>query len=398
MKNTERFDYFYGRTAENYTFCQVPKILLSDKRYRKISSSAKLLYGILLDKASLSFKNNYVDDSGRVYVIYTIIDVMEAFCCSNKTAVSILAELDTESGVGLIEKKRRGMGRPNIIYVKDFTTDAVYDEDDTDPDEEDENPSEKTAAPAGRSGRKSKKTTEEEAPEEDAKAPAKPVNTKKCKNYTSRNVAPGEVKNLHSKKCKNYTSSDVESTLQEVKNLHPNNTDNNYTDSDTDSSSDSRAGASKDDDRKTPSEKIKKSIRDRIGYGHIASEYPDRLGLLNRITRIASEAEAGLIPSPIVIHGLEYSKTAVKHKFSVLSERDVLKVLDRVSENSQSIGDLDGYLISALFMEAGKRARPAGTVATPQSQTSYANFEGRHYSDKEIDDIEKRLLQQWVNS
>lgn len=112
------FEYFSPAEAEQYAFYRIPKLLISDDRFRCISTEAKLLYGILLDRVSLSLKNGWVDEENHVYIIFTIEQVMEDMNCSNKKAIAILKELETK--VPLIEKKRQGLGKPNLIYVKNF--------------------------------------------------------------------------------------------------------------------------------------------------------------------------------------------------------------------------------------------------------------------------------------
>ena len=81
---------------------------------------AKVLYGLLLDRMGLSVKNNWLDGEGRVYIIFTIADVMETLGCAEQKANKLLNELDCAKGVGLIERVRRGLGKPNVIYVKNF--------------------------------------------------------------------------------------------------------------------------------------------------------------------------------------------------------------------------------------------------------------------------------------
>ncbi len=115
-----QLDYYYGNEAEQYSFYRIPKILFTDSRFKGISVEARVLYGLLLDRMALSIKNNWVDGDGRVYIIYTIADVMEMLGCAEQKANKLLHELDMEKGVGLIERKRRGLGKPNVIYVKNF--------------------------------------------------------------------------------------------------------------------------------------------------------------------------------------------------------------------------------------------------------------------------------------
>ena len=104
-------DYFYGGQAEQFSFYRIPKALFTDERFRSISAEAKVLYGILLDRMSLSQKNGWLDDTDRVYIIFTTQDIMDAIDCADQKATKLLSELEQKAG--LIERKRQGLGKPN---------------------------------------------------------------------------------------------------------------------------------------------------------------------------------------------------------------------------------------------------------------------------------------------
>lgn len=112
-----QLDFYYGNEAEQFSFIRVPKLLFKIKRFKSISSDAKLLYGLLFDRMSLSLKNNWVDNENRVYIYYTVKEVMEELNIAREKCSKIFAELDTEKGCGLITKVRQGLGKPDIIYV-----------------------------------------------------------------------------------------------------------------------------------------------------------------------------------------------------------------------------------------------------------------------------------------
>lgn len=114
------FDYFYGVQAEQFSFYRVPKVLFTKEQFKQLSAEAKILYGIMLDKLDLSVKNKWVDEKGRVYIIYTIEQIMEDMNCADQKATKLLDEL--EKKCGLIERKRQGLGKPNLIFVKNFIT------------------------------------------------------------------------------------------------------------------------------------------------------------------------------------------------------------------------------------------------------------------------------------
>ncbi len=115
-----QFDYFYGNEAEQFTFYRIPKILITSPHFKKISDSAKLLYGLMLDRMSLSIRNGWLDDDNRAYIFFTTNDVMEQMCCGTEKATKMLTELDSEKGIGLIERVKQGQGKPAIIYLKKF--------------------------------------------------------------------------------------------------------------------------------------------------------------------------------------------------------------------------------------------------------------------------------------
>lgn len=115
------YDEFFGvEESEQFAFYRVPKLLFTSERFRNLSAEAKLLYGLFLDRMSVSQKNGWIDENGRVYIIYTVEGIMEAFGCGNKKAIQLLAELENKAD--LILRKRQGLGKPNLIYVKKFTT------------------------------------------------------------------------------------------------------------------------------------------------------------------------------------------------------------------------------------------------------------------------------------
>ena len=115
------FGYFYGDQSENYAFYRFPKQLMTGAQFKQLSMDAKVLYGLMLDRMGLSAKNGWHDELGRVYIFYTVAEIQEAFNCGHDRVLRMLAELDTEKGIGLIERKKQGQGKPTMIYVKQFT-------------------------------------------------------------------------------------------------------------------------------------------------------------------------------------------------------------------------------------------------------------------------------------
>ena len=113
-------DYFYGQAGELFSFFRIPKALFQEQRFQNLSTDAKTLYGILLDRMSLSVKNGWLDERNRVFIIFTIEDVKRTLRCADNKATRLLRELEE---FGLIERKRRGQGKPCLVYVKNFSSD-----------------------------------------------------------------------------------------------------------------------------------------------------------------------------------------------------------------------------------------------------------------------------------
>ena len=114
-------DYFYGQAGELFSFYRIPKALFQEPRFQSLSTDAKTLYGILLDRMSLSVKNEWFDKKGRVFIIFTIEDVKKTLRCADNKATRLLRELEE---FGLIERKRRGQGKPCLVYVKNFSAES----------------------------------------------------------------------------------------------------------------------------------------------------------------------------------------------------------------------------------------------------------------------------------
>ena len=112
-----QLDYFYGSEAEQFNFYRIPKLLFSDRRYKSVSIDAKVLYGLMLDRMSLSKKSGWLDDAQRVYIYYTLEDALDMMGIGKDKAVKLFKELEV---IGLIERKKQGQGRPARIYVKNF--------------------------------------------------------------------------------------------------------------------------------------------------------------------------------------------------------------------------------------------------------------------------------------
>ena len=112
-----KFEYFYGQEAEMLSFYRIPKLLFSNELFKGLSTDAKVLYGLMLDRMSLSIKNKWFDNESRAYIYFSVEDTMEMLNCKKNKAIDTIKELDIETGIGLIEKKRQGQGKIGRAHV-----------------------------------------------------------------------------------------------------------------------------------------------------------------------------------------------------------------------------------------------------------------------------------------
>ncbi len=115
------YDYYNTTDAEKLPFFRIPMALIKNKEFKDISTDAKLLYGLLLDRMSLSLRNNWRDEYGHVYIIYTIQATSQDLGCCQDKACKLMAELER---AGLIERRRLGQGKPSRIYVKQLSSEV----------------------------------------------------------------------------------------------------------------------------------------------------------------------------------------------------------------------------------------------------------------------------------
>lgn len=119
------FTYYYGDESGQFSYFRIPRQLVTGGQFRRLSTDAKLLYGLLLDRMGLSAKNGWYDKLGRVFIYYTLDEIQADLNCGHDKATKLLVDLDIGKGIGLIERVRQGQGKPTRIYVKRFTTGQI---------------------------------------------------------------------------------------------------------------------------------------------------------------------------------------------------------------------------------------------------------------------------------
>ena len=307
MGEKYKFDYYYGSQADQFSFFRLPKLLIRDKRFKDVSSDAKILYGILLDRMSLSMKNRWMDDENRVYIIFKISEIMEEFDCSERKAVEMLAELDTNSGVGLIEKKRQGLGKPNLIYVKNFVvSEAVAEE---------KNDSEIIQGEV--------------------------LQFQNCANGKVKNCANGKVKNCTDGKVQNCTNGKVKNCTDEQLNYNNNiYNDSNETDS---------IDLINHEDEMDKIARCTEMVKEKIEYYYLHQSIPiTQRRILDEIVQLMVEVLA-IERETIKIAGGIYPYQLVKSRFEEIESDHVEYVLHCLKQTSSKIGNIKSYVLTSLF-------------------------------------------------
>ena len=314
MGDSLRFDYYYGIEAEQFSFYRVPRLLIKDERFKELSSDAKLLYGLMLDRMSLSMKNGWVDAENRAYIHYTIYNIMEDLGCGREKSIKVLAELDAKKGIGLIEKKRQGLGKPDIIYVKNFAT--LEDK------------------------------MEVESPSNaDISTEVRKSNFKKSDNRTSGNseIELAEVGKSNLKKFENQTSAISENGLAEVRFPNSNYNNNNYTDMNYTNPSNPSG------DEMDEAAAYISVIKENIEYESIMQNktWKDR-ELYEELFEIICEVVCVKRKS-VRIGGEDYPYELVKFKFMKLNSSHLLYVIECMQNTTSKITNIKAYMTTALY-------------------------------------------------
>ena len=320
-----KFDYYYGIEAEQFSFYRVPRLLIKDERFKGLSSDAKLLYGLMLDRMSLSMKNGWLDDENRAYIIYAVENIMEDLGCSKPTCIKVIKELDADNGIGLIEKKRRGLGKPDIIYVKNFAS-----------------------VPEKERAEKPENT--------DVSTEVKNLYFKKERNLTSgsKETELLQVKEPDFKRENNLTSGSKGTELQEVKEFAPNYNNTNYNNQNyTDMSYPNPINLSvgKDDvmDGMDETSAYMALIRENLEYEHHMKyeQYGER-EMYEEIYETVCDVVC-VKRRTILINGEDYPYELVKSRFLKLNSGHAAYVMDCMKNTVTKITNIRAYLITALY-------------------------------------------------
>ena len=398
MEEGLKFDYYYGVQSEQFSFYRIPRLLIKDQHFKGLSSDAKLLYGLMLDRMALSMKNHWLDNENRAYIIYSISNVMEDINCSKPTCVKIMKELDS---FGLIERKRKGLGKPDIIYVKNFA--VLEDSQEQDEESSDAADTFEENKPVMSNENITSEGKQDELPEvkdfnfNNEAYGLEMVETGeifKEKEQISPNVGVNsgiskkselpEVKDFNFWNEKTLTSGGKESLPLEVKNLATNYNNNNYNNQSYNyinqsyqSNLSSQADQACKDEIDTigNTDAYIQQIKKNLDYDFYMTNdvaYMDK-DLLKELFVIICDVVCTKSET-IKISGYVYSCDYVRSKFLRLTSNHVMYVMDCIKNITTKIANIKAYLLVALFN-------------APSTIDHYYQQEVRHYADSDAQEV-----------
>ena len=300
-----KFSYYYGKEADQYSFFKIPKILYTDSIFKTLSSDAKVLYAILLDRMSLSMKNGWLDEENKVFIIFTIDEIEETMNIGRNKAINIMKEIQD---FGLIEKKRRGLGKPNIIYVKSFLVET----------------------------KEENRTAEEETSED-----------------RSLNVKFQEVSKVNLQKFEKQTSRNLENKPQEVSKTNCNKTNTNKTEySNTDFNHTSPRSPSKTSginhqEQDPEVEETIQTLKQNIEYLSLIEERAEEKETIDLMLNLMTEVIKNKTDRRINQSRIPFER--LKEQLLTLKKEHIDYVLLVLSENKNKISNLRAYLLSLLY-------------------------------------------------
>lgn len=373
-----QFDYFTGMEAEQYSFYRVPKVLFTESCFKALSCEAKVLYGLMLDRMSLSIKNRWLDSEDRVYIIFTVEEIAELMNCGTQKAVKLVKELDSNNGIGLIEKKRLGLGKPNVIYVKNFMLREVPDQKPMDScaDLQSEQKNHRKCADL---------QSEQGNHEECANLQSEAENREKtgtflnCENHHSGVVKStiqdcvesqlqnGENHNSGMMKTTNQEFSEsqfqngenhhsriVEITKPEYPKSQSNNTDINKTENNETESGNILSNLICPEKEKTIDEieqrnTYREIIRENISYECFRNDTPHAREEVDELVELMVEVMVMPDQGKIRIAGEDKLVSLVKSQFMKLTHAHIEYVCLCLNKNTTKVGNIKSYLLTALY-------------------------------------------------
>lgn len=305
------FDYYYGTEVEQHIFYRMPRAIMQDEYFKELSNDAKLLYMLMFNRLSLSLKNGWYDEN-RAFIIYSIEEICQDLNCKRDKAIKTVKELDVESGIGLIKKRRQGLNRANMFFVMNFT---IMEEQ---PDFTEDN----------------------------------------VENFPSKSALQAEVDKTDYRKSEISTLGSLRYRLQKV-----DCSDSNKIEKSKINKSNNPIVPFCDTGgvRKTPPEDLpegkkgmdnKKAyeeiVKENIEYETLIFDYPTRREVIDGIVNIISDI-AAFPRETVKVNSQDMPYELVKSKLLKITMTGVQHVLDSLNKNATEIRSIRNYMITALY-------------------------------------------------
>ena len=308
------YSYYTSALASQNAFFRLPRALYEKECFRGLSNDAKTLYALMLDRMSLSLANQWLDEDGKVYINYSLEDIMTTFNCGKTKAVALLKELDSESGIGLIKKKNMGIAKASVFYVMNFIC-----EDETAEEKQGLDSSEERAGIV---------SAEEDLSNVDNSAPrVQKMNSEETCVFDNRTHACPE--NEHDR----------------VQNLNPNKNNINNTEL---SNTESYLIVSGNDEIGSDVQAYAELIRDNIDLDILLERYPFDKELLNGIFDLILETVL-CRNNEIVVASNKYPAELVRSKFLKLTSSHIEYAMGCMKSNTTKVHNIKKYLLATLF-------------------------------------------------
>ena len=297
------YSYYTSAQASQNAFFRLPRALYEKECFRGLSNDAKTLYALMLDRMSLSLANEWLDEDGKVYINYSLEDIMNTLNCGKTKAVALLKELDSESGIGLIEKKNMGIARASVFYVMNFVC-------------------------------------EEEISEEEVCSEIIEVDNEAVDNSVSRvqKTNPEDTAVFE-----NRTHACPENEHGRVQNLNPNKNNINKT-----NMSKTISSINHNQHEIDEMEGYSEIIKENIDYDSLLLAHPYDQEMVEGIYDLILETVLSK-NQEIYIAGDVYPKNLVKSKFLKLNSLHVEYVINCLGKNTTKVRNIKSYLLASLF-------------------------------------------------
>ena len=290
------YSYYTSALASQNAFFRLPRALYEKECFRGLSNDAKTLYALMLDRMSLSLANQWLDEDGKVYINYSLEDIMTTLNCGKTKAVALLKELDSESGIGLIEKKNMGIAKASVFYVMNFIC-------------------------------------EDEA-----------IDEKECSDSIEERIGIASAE--EDAVFNNRTHACLENEHDRVQNLNPNK--NNINKTNMSKTNPILSINLIPEDEIDEMEGYSEIIKENIDYDSLLLAHPYDQEMVEGIFNLILETVLSK-NEEITIAGDVYPKNLVKSKFLKLNYSHVEYVINCLGKNTTKVRNIKSYLLASLF-------------------------------------------------